>query len=125
MLALLERDSFVRSARELHSTANRITNTIVALPTPLSSNSSQAEIAQLELSRRMAKDALDASPYAELRKLACSVRNGGVMISGRVSTYYLKQIAQATVKRVTLDRSIENQVEVNSHRAPSAQRWTR
>jgi hypothetical protein len=57
-------------------------------------------------------DALASSQYAALRRLDCRVTDGVVEISGIVSSYYLKQLAQAAVLQLHQARSIRNLVEV-------------
>jgi hypothetical protein len=40
---------------------------------------------------------LRCSGYRELRDVDCEYRDGGVVLRGQVSTYYLKQLAQAVL----------------------------
>jgi hypothetical protein len=59
--------------------------------------------------------ALLALRQSRIPALRClSVREGpcGVTISGRVATYYLKQLAQETVMPVLNDRELHNEVLV-------------
>jgi hypothetical protein len=56
--------------------------------------------------------ALASSQYAALRRLDCRVTDGVVEISGIVSSYYLKQLAQAAVLQLHQARSVRNLVEV-------------
>jgi BON domain len=57
-------------------------------------------------------EALASSQYAALRRLDCRVTDGVVEISGIVSSYYLKQLAQAAVLQLHQARSVRNLVEV-------------
>ena len=58
------------------------------------------------------KTALASSPQPELRRLLVSVSDAEVIISGRVSCFYLKQLAQETVKPSADGKRVVNQVEV-------------
>jgi len=40
---------------------------------------------------------LQHSGYRELRNVDCEYRDGGVVLRGQVSTYYLKQLAQVVL----------------------------
>lgn len=59
-----------------------------------------------------ARAALSLSKYASLRGLRCSVIEGVVEISGTVSSFYLKQLAQAAVMQLDEVRRVRNLVEV-------------
>ncbi len=63
-----------------------------------------------QLSR--ASDALDHSPLAALRKLTIQETESSVMILGRVSSYYLKQLAQEAVRPALGGRALLNRVTV-------------
>jgi hypothetical protein len=60
----------------------------------------------------LAQARLSASPYLELRVLACDSHEGVLAIRGRVPSFYLKQLAQATVRDVPGVEVIHNQVQV-------------
>lgn len=62
--------------------------------------------------QRAAQSALRATGYRPLAKLDCSVRDGVVVLSGIVPSYYLKQVAQETVLRLNVAFGIENSVVV-------------
>ncbi len=54
------------------------------------------------------------APYNELGRVTCTLRHGVLTLHGRVSSYYLKQIAQ----RIALDRvegraNVINELEVD------------
>ena len=59
-----------------------------------------------------AQASLRASAYSELRALACDSHEGVLSIRGRVSSFYLKQLAQAAVRDVPGIEVIHNQVQV-------------
>jgi hypothetical protein len=65
--------------------------------------------------RRMqaaAAEALSGSRYMALRHLNCHVFGGVVEISGTVSSFYLKQLAQTAMLRVQPSVAVRNLVEV-------------
>jgi hypothetical protein len=59
-----------------------------------------------------AAQVLRQSPIPALRKLRVEESSGSVIISGRVSSYYLKQLAQETVMPLLNRRELRNQVMV-------------
>jgi hypothetical protein len=64
----------------------------------------------LEPSR--AELALRTSPIPALRKLSLEETDAVVVIHGKVSSYYLKQLAQETVMPVLGPRQLSNRVAV-------------
>ncbi|MBI3837525.1 MAG: BON domain-containing protein [Planctomycetia bacterium] len=60
-----------------------------------------------------ASAALAASKYIPLRQLNCRVADGVVEISGTVSSFYLKQLAQAAVLQLNWAGVVRNLVEVS------------
>ena len=53
------------------------------------------------------------SPYYALRRLTCEVINGVPVLQGKVSSYYYKQIAQASAIQAIKDsRKIKNRIQV-------------
>jgi hypothetical protein len=57
-------------------------------------------------------EALTSSPLGELRRLVVMADETQVVITGQVTSYYLKQMAQETVRPVLRDRALLNHVEV-------------
>ena len=57
-------------------------------------------------------DALTASPLPQLRRLVVTVNDQEVVITGRVPSFYFKQLAQETVKPTLGPRRMLNRVEV-------------
>jgi hypothetical protein len=57
--------------------------------------------------------ALASSKYTPLRQLHCRVTGGVVEISGTVSSFYLKQLAQAAVLQLHCGSAIRNLVQVS------------
>ena len=56
--------------------------------------------------------ALGATGHGALRNVAVSVNGGIVILGGRVSSYYLKQVAQEAVLAVAGSHQIWNSVDV-------------
>ncbi len=57
-------------------------------------------------------EVLAISPMPELRKLVVETDEGVVILSGRVSSFYLKQMAQECVKPAVAGRRLVNRVVV-------------
>jgi hypothetical protein len=56
--------------------------------------------------------ALDRSPIPALRKLSVEESEAAIVINGRVTSYYLKQLAQETIMPVLDGRALLNRVAV-------------
>jgi hypothetical protein len=56
--------------------------------------------------------ALQSAGYRTLAGLDCRVVDGAIVLSGRVPSYYLKQVAQAVVLRLATAWRIDNCVSV-------------
>ncbi len=52
------------------------------------------------------------SPYSELQRANCETHGDTVVLSGQVSSFYLKQMAQSLVARVAPTLRIRNQLQV-------------
>ena len=57
-------------------------------------------------------DALSRNPLPQLRRLVVTETDAEVVISGRVGTFYLKQLAQEAVRPTLGRRRLVNRVEV-------------
>ena len=57
-------------------------------------------------------DVLTASPLPQLRRLVVTTTDHEIVITGRVSSYYMKQLAQEALRPTLGDRRLLNQVEV-------------
>ena len=57
-------------------------------------------------------EVLTSSPLGQLRRLVVTADATQVVITGRVSSYYLKQMAQETVRPALGQRTLLNRVEV-------------
>lgn len=55
---------------------------------------------------------LHQSGYLALREISCEATNSRVVLRGRVSTFYLKQVAQARAGDVEGVRLVVNRIEV-------------
>ncbi len=60
-------------------------------------------------------EVLIASPLPQLRRLVVTVNDVEVVITGRVSSYYMKQLAQEALRPTLGDRRLLNRVEVSPH----------
>ena len=70
-------------------------------------------IGESEVTER-ARQALNGSPVRAMRGLKVDLSSSGLLISGTVSRYYHKQLAQELVLAVVRDVEIKNSVEVRS-----------
>lgn len=61
-----------------------------------------------------AETALQQSGYHSVGKLDCEVVDGTVVLSGRVTSYYQKQIAQTVVMKLDAVKEVENRLQVKS-----------
>jgi hypothetical protein len=59
-----------------------------------------------------AQAALAASPFFELRELQVQPQDGALLISGTVSSFYHKQLAQEVVRSVCTDIEVINTIRV-------------
>ena len=59
-----------------------------------------------------AQAALSNSPFYELRELQVERRRDGLLISGCVSSFYHKQLAQEVVRSVSADAKVINSIHV-------------
>src|SRR5262245_23248969 len=55
---------------------------------------------------------LTTSPIPELRKLEVTETEREVVITGRVSSFYIKQLAQESIRSAVAGRRLQNRVEV-------------
>ena len=65
---------------------------------------------------------LRRAPYLELRQIVCTWRDGVLQLQGKVSSYYLRQIAQSLVQGLEGVEAIDNQLEVMPARLPKNRR---
>jgi len=59
-----------------------------------------------------AKDRLRKSPYRTVRTVSCKFDHGVLFLSGRLPSYYHKQLAQETVATLQGVAQVVNQAEV-------------
>jgi osmotically-inducible protein OsmY len=57
--------------------------------------------------------AIEKNPHLRRRKVHFEAHEGCVVLRGSVSSYYQKQMAQESLRRVQGVERIENQLEVN------------
>ena len=60
----------------------------------------------------LAECRLQRHPYLALKRLSCDFRNGTLLLSGCVPSYFLKQVAQTAVADVEGVKWIDNQITV-------------
>ena len=58
------------------------------------------------------ENALTSNPYIPVKRVRCRTDHGQVTLSGRVSSYFQKQMAQEAVRRLDGVCGIENLLEV-------------
>jgi osmotically-inducible protein OsmY len=69
--------------------------------------SSMDDVVEVAAEARLMK-----SPYRELQQVSCESRQGVVTLRGRVSSYYLKQIAQEFVGQLIAVVEVDNRLNV-------------
>ncbi len=62
-------------------------------------------------------DVLRTSPLRQLRRLRVTENESEVVLTGQVSSYYLKQMAQETIRVAVGERTLLNRIEVFSDEA--------
>ena len=75
-------------------------------PRNLGVSLSEAELAT-------AQESMCASPYPSLRKVVCERRGSVLVLRGHVESFHLKQLAQETVRRLSRQRPIANDLTVD------------
>jgi len=68
--------------------------------------------AQVHAVAAAARVCLHSSPYTTLRGVSCECRHGVLFLTGRLSSFHQKQIAQEAVARVQGVTQVVNQIEV-------------
>jgi|SRR5579862_7722846 len=58
---------------------------------------------------------LNQSAYLEIRRVRCDLRDGVLTLAGKVSSHYLRQVAQAAVSKLPGIDVVNNQLEVVSY----------
>ena len=66
--------------------------------------------------RRQAAYCLQNSPYAILRGVSCMYDRGILLLRGQVPSFYHKQLAQETVRKIEGVVQVVHQIEVVAHR---------
>ncbi len=59
------------------------------------------------------RDRFRRSPYLPLREITCHLRDGVLLLRGRVPTYYLKQLAQTIGASIETVREVVNELQVD------------
>ena len=90
-----------------------------ALPLQVSALAIQPQDAnepRLEMGRRI-KIMFSEAGYRNLRDVHCDYQNGCVVLTGSVSSFYFKQIAQVITARMDGVKTIKNLIQVNDQPA--------
>jgi osmotically-inducible protein OsmY len=61
---------------------------------------------------RTAKDHLKRTPYRAIRDVSCECDHGVLVLRGRLTSYYHKQLAQEAVSRLDGVTQVVNEIEV-------------
>ena len=69
--------------------------------------SHERPVVELEAQSRLCK-----SGYHELHLVSCDFHEGVLTLRGRVSSFYLKQLAQELIRRLDGAREVHNRLEV-------------
>jgi osmotically-inducible protein OsmY len=72
---------------------------------------------QTERIAEAARERLAASPYSSIRRIDCSYADGVLVLSGEVSSYYEKQLAQSVLIGMEGVEQIANQLSVRGAEA--------
>ena len=67
---------------------------------------------RLSAAEKRIRDELVRSPYAEIRRVRCRFSDEVVVLEGRVSSFFLKQVAQTVVASLVEAREVANHLEV-------------
>jgi osmotically-inducible protein OsmY len=67
----------------------------------------------------LAQSQLGRRPYRALHQISCEFRAGVLVLRGRLPTYYLKQLASATVLTVDGIEQLDDQIEVTCPGEPT------
>jgi osmotically-inducible protein OsmY len=105
---------WIRTLEKLKSAANRAPRSPAQAPGGEARSESFVGLAQAadgDLASRIAK-ALQATGYLPLRNLHVVAADGIAILRGIVSSYYMKQIAQATASGVRGVSDVHNELEV-------------
>ena len=82
-------------------------------PTVLDSEFKQTQ--QEELEQNLLRT-FNESGHSQLSNVACDCCEGRVVLTGRVTSYYLKQLAQEIVRKVDATATVENRLRVVVHK---------
>lgn len=74
--------------------------------------SPQTRIPTDEMVARAVQERLSASCYFALRYVSCEFHEGMLMLRGKVHSFYMKQLAQETVRKIEGVGAIVNALEV-------------
>jgi hypothetical protein len=85
----------------------------IASPEPFPGQHSVREIETICHVERAAQ-ALRRTGYSALRDIGVSIRDGSIVLEGRVASYHMKQLAQEAVQRAFSGAVVCNELQVTS-----------
>lgn len=59
------------------------------------------------------RESFEQLGYPQLQAIKCSVKDGTVRLTGRLDSFYLKQVAQSVAMKIAGPHFVENQIEVS------------
>jgi hypothetical protein len=92
---------------------------VIAFPGLFSEEQAREEVDSIAVA---AVARLRQVPYLELRHVNCTFRENILYLQGQVSSYYLRQMAQALMQGLEGVEAIDNQLEVIPGRLPKHRR---
>jgi osmotically-inducible protein OsmY len=85
----------------------------LSCPQDLSKRTVRSDIEHSQAKARIAQQRILSSSYAEVRCVRCEVRDGVLYLRGQVTSFYLKQMSQETIRSIEGIDAIYNCVQVN------------
>ena len=82
------------------------------MATPTDTNLGQAHRLSDDQVRVSILGRLDESPHHELRHIHVDVNSERILLTGKVATFFMKQLAQETARQACDARKVINQVQV-------------
>ena len=74
----------------------------------------RSEISRQKQLSALAHHKMRSSSYPLLRSIRCDCRDGVITLSGQVSSYFLKQMAQELILDLCRGEHVANQIEVTA-----------
>jgi osmotically-inducible protein OsmY len=103
----------------MHQQEHAVSEIVIAYPSFLSEEQPVEEVNSVAV---VAAARLRQAPYLELRHVNCYFHCNILSLQGQVSSYYLRQMAQALIQGLEGVEAIDNQLEVIPGRLPKNRR---